>query len=77
MPRPERRALIEKLETARGGRLVIAYLTSTRTNFEVQMADDVLRLFYDHLEAGKEKAQIGVDLFIHSNGGTGTVPWTG
>jgi len=32
-------------------------------------------LIYDHLEAGKELAGNGVDLFVHSNGGSGTVPW--
>jgi hypothetical protein len=30
---------------------------------------------YDHLEAGRELAKNGVDLFIYSNGGSGTVPW--
>ena len=39
------------------------------------MADDVIRLTYDHLHASREKAKNGVDLFIHSNGGQGTVPW--
>ncbi|MBI3576156.1 MAG: hypothetical protein HY083_10990 [Gammaproteobacteria bacterium] len=39
------------------------------------MADDALRLVYEHLEGNKEKAENGVDLFIHSNGGSGTVPW--
>jgi hypothetical protein len=29
---------------------------------------------YDHLEAGRELAKNGVDLFIYSNGGSGTVP---
>ncbi len=71
----ERRALIGELQTARGGRLCIAYITSTRPNFEIQMADDVLRLLYDHLEAGKEIAANGIDLLLHSNGGQSTVPW--
>jgi ClpP class serine protease len=30
---------------------------------------------YEHLELGRELAKNGVDLFIHSNGGSGTVPW--
>jgi hypothetical protein len=30
---------------------------------------------YDHLEAGRELAKNGMDLFIYSNGGSGTVPW--
>jgi len=54
---------------------MIAYITSTRTGHEIQIADDVLRLIYEHLEAGREAAKNGVDLFIHSNGGSGTVPW--
>ncbi len=32
-------------------------------------------LIYEHLEAGRDLAKNGVDLFIHSNGGSGTVPW--
>jgi hypothetical protein len=73
-----RRTLIRALEAARGSR-VITYVTSTRQNLEVPMALDVIRLMYDHLEeirkshkgAGKPK----IDLFLHSNGGDGTVPW--
>ena len=75
MPRAARKDLIEKLEIARNDRLLIAYITSTRSNHEIQIADDAVRLIYNHLEAGKEKAKKGVDLFIHSNGGSGTVPW--
>ncbi len=75
MPRKERLALIEKLQSLRSGRLCIVYVTSTRTNHEIAMADDSVRLIYDHLEVGLEKAKNGVDLFIHSNGGQGTVPW--
>ncbi|MGA9314399.1 MAG: hypothetical protein WBV77_07210, partial [Solirubrobacteraceae bacterium] len=41
----------------------------------MQIADDVLPIFHEHLEAAVEKAKKGVDLFIHSNGGSGTVPW--
>src|SRR4051794_23688269 len=75
MPRVERVALIEELQALRSNRLCIVYVTSTRGNHEIAMADDVIRLLYDHLEAGREKAAEGVDLFIHSNGGQGTVPW--
>lgn len=75
MPRKERLALIERLQTLRTDRLCVAYVTSTRSNHELAMADDVVRLLYDHLEAGREKAKNGVDIFIHSNGGQGTVPW--
>ena len=75
MPRAERVALIEKLQALRSNRLCVVYVTSTRGNHEIAMADDVIRLFYDHLEAERDKAGNGVDLFIHSNGGQGTVPW--
>jgi hypothetical protein len=75
MARKDRLALIEKLQTLRENRLCIAYVTSTRPNHEIAMADDVVRLLYDHLQAGREKAKNGIDLFIHSNGGQGTVPW--
>jgi ClpP class serine protease len=45
---------------------------------EVNMAMDVVRLFYEHLRAlparqGGEHRKI--DLFLHSNGGDGVVPW--
>ncbi|MGY3445508.1 SDH family Clp fold serine proteinase [Bradyrhizobium sp. USDA 4473] len=39
------------------------------------MADDILVYLHERLEAGKAKAKKGIDLFIHSNGGSGTVPW--
>jgi len=75
MPRPERKALIEKLQKARGDRLVVCYVTSTRMNHEIQMADDAFRIIYEHLKGAEKLAENGVDLFIHSNGGSGTVPW--
>jgi len=75
MSRATRQGIIQKLQSLRADRLVIAYITSTRTGHEIQIADDVLRLIYEHLEAGRELAKKGVDLFIHSNGGSGTVPW--
>ncbi len=75
MGRKERLALIKGLQTKRSNRLCVVYITSTRPNHEISMADDVVRLLYDHLEAGREEAKVGVDLFMHSNGGQGTVPW--
>jgi hypothetical protein len=74
-PRERRTALINQIEAKRGGRALLAYVTSTRPGFEVQMADDVLPFIHQGLEAAKEKAKNGVDLFIHSNGGHGTTPW--
>lgn len=75
MPRPARKKLIDELQVSRGGRLLIAYITSTRLGHDVQIADDAFRLIYEHLEQAKGLAENGVDLFIHSNGGSGTVPW--
>lgn len=71
----ERRKLIAELQVKRGGRLCLSYITSTRQGHEVPIADDVLRLMYEHLEAGAEAAKKGVDLFLHSHGGSGTAPW--
>ncbi len=75
MARADRLDLIKKTQAQRDGRLCVVYVTSTRGNLEITMADDALRLLYDHLEAGREAAKKGIDLFIHSNGGSGTVPW--
>ncbi len=72
MARDQRLKLIEKLERERDSR-VITYVTSTRKNFEVQMAMDAVRRIYDHLDANSASEK--VDLFLHSNGGEGTVPW--
>lgn len=75
MSRETRRDLISKLQKARNNRLTIAYITSTRPNHEIQIADDAFRILYEHLKGAEELAKNGVDLFIHSNGGSGTVPW--
>jgi hypothetical protein len=54
---------------------VITYVTSTREGHDVRISDDAFRILYDHLEAARDQAKNGVDLFIYSNGGSGTVPW--
>lgn len=75
MSRAARKGLIEELQIARNNRLLICYVTSTRANHEIQIADDAFRIMYEHLKGAEELAKNGVDLFIHSNGGSGTVPW--
>lgn len=75
MAKTDRIAKIEELEKERGNTFVITYVTSTRAGFEVPMAMDSIRHFYDHLENITEPEKTTVDLFIHSNGGDGTVPW--
>jgi len=74
----ERRQLITALEQARGGTSVIAYITSTRRGFEFGSMDvDTIPRLYRHLSA--LRAQRGrkprIDLFIHSDGGDGMLPW--
>jgi hypothetical protein len=73
--RKNRVELIKKIEEVRDGRLLIAYVTSTRPGYDVQIGDDVLPYIHRGLELAKTRAKKGVDLFIHSNGGSGTTPW--
>jgi hypothetical protein len=75
MSKDERQKLLADLEKERGDTVVVSYITSTRGNFEIQIADDILPLLYRHLVMHADRAKNGVDLFIHSNGGSGTVPW--
>jgi hypothetical protein len=75
MPKDNRVSLLKEIEKERST-CVITYITSTRANLEVPMAMDAIRKVYDHLEAvATPKKKLAVDLFIHSNGGDGTVPW--
>jgi len=75
MPKAERIKLIEAIQQKRGTHL-IAYVTSTRQNMEVAMAMDSIRKIYEHLRLiGSANKRSSVDLFLHSNGGDGTVPW--
>lgn len=57
MARAQRLKFIEGIEKERGSKL-IAYLTSTRQNWEVRMAMDAIRRVYDHLEAGSSSENI-------------------
>lgn len=76
MSKDKRIELIKKIEEARGTKLV-TYITSTRSNLEVQMALDMIRKIYEHLSLIEEdrKGKIDIDLLLVSNGGDGTVPW--
>jgi len=76
-PRQRRVEKIRALQDLRKSK-VITYVTSTRANYEVQMALDVVRYVYEHLrhiERERKNGPQNIDLFIHSNGGDGTVPW--
>ncbi len=76
MSRDDRMAAIQALQAARGDTTVITYLTSTRAGLESSMSLDVIPRIYRHLtEAAAAGASRNIDLFIHSNGGDGIVPW--
>lgn len=75
MARDKRQKLIADLKKERGDNVVVSYITFTRGNFEIQIADDVPPLLYRRLVKHADGAKKGVDLFIHSNGGSATVPW--
>lgn len=74
MPFQERRDLIEELENLRGSK-VICYLTSVRSGAPAQMAEDQVRVIFDHLLRLPAKPVEKLDIFLCSNGGNGTVPW--
>ena len=70
----ERVALIKKIEELRGS-TVMCFLTSLRPNVPAQISDDSVRVFYDHLLLLPSRPIPKFDLFLCSNGGSGTVPW--
>ncbi|MCU0293344.1 MAG: hypothetical protein MUF10_15355, partial [Thermoanaerobaculaceae bacterium] len=66
--------LIRHIEKMRGSRL-ICYLTTLRQNVPGQMADDQVRVLFDHLLLLPHRPIDKLDVFLCSNGGSGTVPW--
>lgn len=70
----DRLKLIEKIESLRQSK-VICYLTSTRPNSGAQMAEDAVRIFFDHLLELPKRPIDKLDIFLCSNGGNGVVPW--
>src|SRR5512143_3915532 len=70
----ERAQYIKEIESLRGSSL-ICYLTSLRPNLPSQMADDAVRVMFDHLLRLPSRPVPKLDVFICSNGGSGTVPW--
>ena len=76
MAKKRRIELIKKLEKERGGTHIISYITSTRHGMETPMSMDCIRKIYEHLRhINKSKDAVKIDLFIHSDGGQGIVPW--
>jgi hypothetical protein len=72
--RTARAGAIKDLEEARSSH-VITYITSTRLGFEAEMKLDVIPLIHKHLRTLPKDDRKRIDLFIHSNGGDGVVPW--
>jgi len=70
----ERILLIKKIEELRGS-TVMCFLTSLRQNVPAQIAEDSVRVFFDHLLLVPSRPVAKFDLFLCSNGGSGTVPW--
>lgn len=71
---PTRRQLIEKIEELRGTK-VLCLLTSLRPGVQGVIADDQVRVIFDHLLAMDKASIEKLDLFLVSNGGNGVIPW--
>jgi ClpP class serine protease len=71
---PQRVALYEQPEKARGGRPLIVYVTSTRSGVESKMLADAIPEFLDQLTSLPADA-IGVDLLVVSRGGDPMTAW--
>ena len=71
---PDRVTLIKEIEKLRGSH-VFTYLTSLRVGVPGQIAEDQVRIFFDHLLLLPSKPIDRLDLFLASNGGNGVVPW--
>lgn len=70
----ERIALIKKIEELRGS-TVMCFLTGLQQNVPSQIADDSVRVILDHVLLFPSRPVAKLDLFLCSNGGSGTVPW--
>jgi hypothetical protein len=70
----KRQDLINKIEQLRNSR-VVCFLTTLRPNVPGQIADDQVRVIFDHLLKIKERPIPRLDLFLVSNGGNSVIPW--
>ena len=66
-------SLIKKIEELRP--TVICYLTSVRPNLAANMSEDAVRVFFEHMLLLPQRPVKKIDVFLCSNGGSGTVPW--
>ena len=67
--------ILKELQSKRGSK-IITYIVSTRQGVGFQIADDAVRIIYDHLEQLNIKKGEKLDLFLHSFGGVGAVSYT-
>lgn len=74
MAYPERLALIKQIQANRGS-TVFCFVTSLRPNVPSAIAEDAVRVFFDHLLLLPQRPIDKLDIFLCSNGGSGTVPW--
>lgn len=70
----ERMVLIKRLERIRRSK-VLCFITTLRPGVPGQIAEDSVRVFFDHLLLLPSRPVRKLDLFLCSNGGSGTVPW--
>jgi len=72
MGRDERHQFIEQIEKMRESKL-ICYILGDRPNFATSIADDAVRILFDHLEnLGKQQT---FDLFLYARGGNLMAPF--
>jgi serine dehydrogenase proteinase len=74
MPTASRLPIISRIEKSRGSK-VVCYLTTLRPGLMGAMADDAVRHFFDHMSLLGTRPVEKLDIFLVSNGGSGTVPW--
>lgn len=72
MTREERLGLVKNIQAKRESTL-ICYILGDRPNFVTNIADDALRIFYDHLQSIGVQKQI--DLFLYARGGNLMAPF--
>ena len=70
----DRLKLIKKIEALRDSK-VVCYLTSLRQNVNAQMSEDAVRVMFDQMSQLPKRPIKKLDIFLSSNGGSGTVPW--
>ncbi len=70
----DRVPIIKRIEDLRQS-TVICYLTSVRPNLAAQMTEDAVRVFFDQMLLLPHRPVKKLDIFLCSNGGSGTVPW--